>query len=516
MTHWVTPREMQDLDRRAIRSGTPEETLMERAGGEAAALAAGMLPRPGSLVYVFCGPGNNGGDGFVVARLLRRMGHEVRAVLASDQASDISPLCMRNLVRFREEGGLVTGMNHLADLSYVPDLAVDALLGTGFHGTLGGAVAASLEYLARSSGILAIDTPTGVDGERGTADPLTPHASVTLALAAPKLGCLVPPGCGFAGALFRADIGIDVPARRDRVVFDFELARASLPPRPVDAHKGTFGRVLLLGGSELMPGAPLLMAKGALRTGAGLVRLSVPYPAAGFVFGRIPEAVCSYFLPGDVTSLPDPGGFDCVAMGPGMGDTVETSKIVRHALSAWRAPMVLDADALNVLSNSFAEIAIKKGPLVLTPHPGELARLTAREAGSREDMWDMAAVLSKATGACVLLKGRPSVSFSPDGGRVLVPCGNSGLATGGSGDILTGMIAALAGQGVETGTAAPLGAFLHGLAADLLAVDSSSRAILPSDVADFLGRAFRFLEDGPPEGLLRFEGRWDGRLWNLP
>lgn len=516
MTQWVTPREMEDLDGRAIRSGTPAETLMERAGEEAAALASRMLSRPGSLVDVFCGPGNNGGDGFVSARLLRRMGYEVRAVLASDQAAGISPLCMKNLVRFREEGGVVTGMNHIADLSYVPDLAIDALLGTGFHGSLEGSVAASLPYLARCGGILAIDTPTGIDGENGSADPLTPSASVTLALAAPKLGCLVPPGCGFAGAVFRADIGIEIPVRKDRVVFDFEQARAALPPRPVDGHKGTFGRLLLLGGSELMPGAPILMTMGALRTGAGLVRLSVPYPAAGDVFGRIPEAVCSYFLPGDVTSLPDPDGFDCVAMGPGMGDTAETAKVVRHALSAWTVPMILDADALNVLSNSFAEIAMKKGPLVLTPHPGELVRLTARETGSREDMWDMASVLSRATGAYVLLKGRPSVSFSPDGGRVLIPCGNSGLATGGSGDILTGMIAALAGQGVEVGTAAPLGAFLHGLSADLLAVRSSSRSILPSDVADTLGRAFRFLEDGPPEGLLRIEGRWDGRLWNLP
>lgn len=516
MTGWVTPGEMADLDRRAVAAGTTADVLMETAGNAVAELATRMLPRPGASVEIHCGPGNNGGDGFVAARVLRRRGFTVRAVLASDSASSISTLCMKNLVRFREEGGEILGINHISDLAGVPDLGIDALLGTGFHGILRGPVAESIPYMRRCGSILAVDTPTGLNGDDGTVDPLTPRASVTITLAAPKLGCLLAPGCSFAGALFNADIGIDVPARRDREVFDFEAARGALPARPVDAHKGDFGRLLLLGGAETMPGAPLLMALGALRAGAGLAKLFVPYPAAGSVFGRIPEVVCGYFLPGDTTSLPDPSGVDCIALGPGMGDSVGTSKIVRHALSNWHLPMVLDADALNVLSSSVTELAVKKGPLVLTPHAGELQRLAGREAGSREELWEIASVLSKATGAVILLKGRPTVRFAPDGGRALVLCGNSGLATGGSGDILTGMVAAFVGQGLDPATAAAEGAFIHGLAADILAAGTSSRSMMPTDVADSLGSAFRLLEDGPPAGLLRMEGRWNGRLWNHP
>jgi len=516
MTRWVTPSEMQALDRQAIQSGTPAETLMETAGTAVAGLAQRMFPEGDARVDVFCGPGNNGGDGFVAARLLRRQGYTVRAVLASDSASGISPLCMKNLVRFKDEGGAVTGMNHLDDLTGEPELGIDALLGTGFHGSLEGSVAACTQFLGRCGAVLAVDTPSGVNGEDGSIDPLTVPASVTLALAAPKLGCLILPGCASAGAVFRADIGIDVPERPDRMVFDFEAAAAALPERPAHAHKGTFGRVLLLGGSELMPGAPILMSLGALRAGAGLVRLFVPYPAAGAVFGRVPEVVCGYFLPGDVTSLPEPSGFDCAAIGPGMGDGVETSKVVRHILSSWTLPVVFDADALNVLSGAIAEIAMKKCPSVLTPHAGELQRLAGRAAGSREELWEMASVMSRATGSVVLLKGRPSVVFSPDGGRALIPCGNSGLATGGSGDVLTGMAAAFLGQGMDPSTAAAEAAFLHGLAADIIAAGSSSRSMLPSDVAGKLGPAFTLLENGPPAGLLRIEGRWDGRLWDIP
>ena len=516
MTHWVTPGEMAALDRKAVQAGTPAETLMETAGEAVAGLAGRMLPDRGARIDVFCGPGNNGGDGFVAARLLRRLGYTVRAVLASDSASGISPLCMKNLVRFRDEGGAVTGMNHIGDLSGEPELGVDSLLGTGFHGSLEGAVAACMPVLARCRSVLAVDTPSGVNGEDGSIDPLTVPSSVTLALAAPKLGSLILPGCASTGAVFTADIGIEVPDRPDRIVFDFEAAAASLPERPAHAHKGTFGRVLMLGGSELMPGAPILMSMGALRAGAGLVRLFVPYPAAGAVFGRVPEVVCGYFLPGDVTSLPDPSGFDCAAVGPGMGDGVETSKIVRHILSNWTLPVVLDADALNVLSGAIAEIAMKRCPSVLTPHAGELQRLAGRAAGSREELWDMASVLSRATGSVVLLKGRPSVVFSPEGGRMLIPCGNSGLATGGSGDILTGITAAFLGQGMDPAAAAAAAAFLHGLAADIIAAGSSSRSMLPTDVAGTLGSAFRMLEDGPPPGLLRIEGRWNGRLWDIP
>jgi NAD(P)H-hydrate epimerase len=176
----------------------------------------------------------------------------------------------------------------------------------------------------------------------------------------------------------------------------------------------------------------------------------------------------------------------------------------------------MDADALNVLSGSVAELAGRRAPLVLTPHLAELRRLTGRAVESREETWETAAVFARATGASILLKGRPSVVFGPDGSRVLIPTGNSGLATGGSGDILTGMIASLGGQGLRPADAAALAAFVHGLSADIIATGTSSRSILPTDVVEGIGHAFAFLENKPPEGLVRLEGRWHGRLWDIP
>ncbi len=263
-----------------------------------------------------------------------------------------------------------------------------------------------------------------------------------------------------------------------------------------------------------MPGAALMAAMGALRSGAGLVEICVPLPAATAVSGRIPETLCSYFLPGDVTSLPDPSGFSAVVIGPGMGADIGTAKIVRYALEKWSLPLVVDADALNVMDKGMASILPTRGSVVLTPHPGELARLTgcSTELGKR---FDSAAKLAVATDCPVLLKGKPSQVFLPAGGRILNPSGNNGMATGGSGDILSGLVAGLIAQGLSPSDAAPLGAFVHGLAGDIHASLNSRRAMLPSDVADTIGKAFTMIETGRDDSLLRLEGDWNGRLWNI-
>ncbi|NLP05386.1 NAD(P)H-hydrate dehydratase [Candidatus Fermentibacteria bacterium] len=514
---WVTPEEMALFDRRTISAGTPAEDLMEQAGAAVFKTASRMTSPGDGPVAVFCGPGNNGGDGFVTSRLLMQAGYDVRAVLAAESASSISPLCMKNLVRFRDSGGTVMGTNRVLETAGAPALVIDALLGTGLRGPLTGVFAACAQAMAGSGApVLAVDTPSGIDGATGLMDPLTPRAAVTVCLGAVKAGLLLPPGCSRAGSIFLADIGIGVDERPDRELMDFAAAAGMLPPRPVDAHKNLFGRLMLIGGSEAMPGAAMLMTMGALRAGAGLVHLFVPYPAAPAVSGRIPEALSGYFLPGDVTSLPDPASFDVVAAGPGMGAGVDTSKIVRHVLFDWDKPVVLDADGLNVLEGSLTGLAARKSPSVLTPHPGELRRMTGGDWSGQQGAWDIAASLAKATGSVVLLKGRPTMVFSPTGRRMLVPTGNSGLATGGSGDVLTGVIAALMGQGAGPFEAAALGAFIHGLSADLAVTRTSGRSLLPSDVADAMGRAFLLLEHGSFHGLVRLEGRWNGRLWPDP
>jgi hydroxyethylthiazole kinase-like uncharacterized protein yjeF len=513
MTYWVTPDEMSQFDRKTISSGTPGHELMERAGARASEIAMRMVPPGAGPVNIWVGAGNNGGDGFVVARHMRKRGYDTRVILAVQDARKLSPDCLRNLTRYQEEGGLIVPFAKCGDLRARPVLSVDALLGTGFKSKLRGIIADCAELIPQDGcPVLALDSPTGLNGLTGEVDQKTPRADVTVTFQAPKLGLLLPPGCGYTGTLITIPIGIEVPENPLRAVVDFRAAREMLPPRPVDAHKGTFGQLLLIGGSEAMPGAPQLMAMGALRSGAGLVTLLVPYPAAPQVSGRIPEALCFYFLPGDVTSLPEPDRYSVVAMGPGMGQDEDTKKIVRYILENWKIPLVLDADALNVLEDSHRILKSYGNNIILTPHPGELSRLTgcSKEMNER---FTAAEKLAKSTGTTVLLKGRPSMVFSSDGKRFMVPTGNSGLATGGSGDVLTGVIASLLAQGGDPVGAAALGAWLHGLSADLIASSSSPRSLLPSDVASGLGRAFRMVEAGQDDDIIHLEGDWNGRLW---
>jgi NAD(P)H-hydrate epimerase len=480
-----------------------------------------MLDPSEGCVEVWVGPGNNGGDGLVLARHMGMSGYDVRAVLAEDNESKLSEDCLRNLNRFVEAGGETIASSRIEELEETPPaLCVDALLGTGFHGRLKGRIAACVEVLSqRNCPVLAIDTPTGVNGETGEADPITPRASVTVTFAAPKLGLLLPPGCGCAGAVLVAPIGVTVPGSPDRAVFDVSAAAGLLPERPVSAHKGTFGKVLLIGGSEMMPGAPQLMTIGALRTGVGLVTLFVPYPASPSISGNIPEALSHYFIPGDVTSLPDPTPYDAAAVGPGLGNSEEAWRVVRHILGNWDLPLVLDADALNVLSGRTDLIKQYHAPVLLTPHPGELARLCEDEsvAGmAPRKRWQAARKLAGRLDVCILLKGRPSTVITPKGAMTLSPTGNPGLATGGSGDVLTGMAGSFLAQGLPADKAGIISAFLHGLSADVLAAEMSERAVLPSDVAAAMGRTLLFVETTREQNLLRLEGRWNGRLWHIP
>jgi NAD(P)H-hydrate epimerase len=357
--------------------------------------------------------------------------------------------------------------------------------------------------------VLAVDTPSGINGRSGEVDPHTIPADVTVTFAAPKAGLLFPPGCAYTGTLFVTDIGIPVEESEDRMVPGLTDVRKLLPSRPVDGHKGTFGKVLLIGGSENMPGAPQLMALGALRSGVGLVKLAVPLSTHQLVAGRVPEALTAYFLPGDPSSMPDQSEFTAVAAGPGMGNSSATRKVVNYILSNWNVPLVLDADALNVIERPAEQLKGYRGPLLITPHPGEMARLARCDPSSIASRSSAASRLADATGACILLKGRPSMVFSPDRGSCLVPAGNSGMATGGSGDILTGIVASLMAQGMSPFDAGVLGAFIHGMAGDMAIENSSERSLLPSDLACWLGRAFRTIEQSHDDEFLTSGGRWN-------
>ncbi|MCD4700336.1 MAG: NAD(P)H-hydrate dehydratase [Candidatus Aegiribacteria sp.] len=510
MKYWVTPEEMAEYDRRAIETGTPGDVLMERAGTSAAVTAMKIATPKSGPIIIFAGPGNNGGDGLVLARKLREKSYEVYVVFATVAGRSLSHNCQTNLGRFAHDGGTVISPTKMNQLPSSAGLIVDALLGTGFKGKIQDSFAECLEKIRDfDCKVLALDIPSGVNGKTGEVDALTVHADVTVTFGAPKAGLLFPPGCGFAGSIFTAGIGITVDESKDRMIPGLCDVSELLPERPVDGHKGTFGRLLLVGGCETMPGAPQLMSMGALRSGAGLVTLSVPLSAHQLIAGRIPEVLSSYFLPGDAAGITDPENFQAAAVGPGMGNNTATKKVITHILKNWTVPLVLDADGLGVIDNPAAILKEYGGPLLITPHPGEMSKLMKCDPSNLESRSEAALKLARSAGITVVLKGRPTMIFHPDKGSCTIPAGNSGLATGGSGDILTGIISSLMAQGMEPFDAGVLGVYVHGLSADMAIETSSERSLIPSDIASSLGKAFRVIEKGKNSDLLSSGGKWN-------
>lgn len=515
MKYWVVPEEMAEYDRRAIQNGTPGDMLMERAGTSAAETAMKMVTPKSGPVIVFSGPGNNGGDGLVLARKLMEKSYEVFVVLAAAAGRSLSPECQINLGRYVQAGGTVFSPKKMEELPDSASLVVDALLGTGFKGKIKSVFAECLERINHyDCKVLAVDTPSGINGRTGEIDPLAVPADITVTFAAPKAGLLFPPGCGFSGSIYTADIGIEVDELKNRMIPGLSDVCSLLPERPVDGHKGTFGKLLLVGGCETMPGAPQLMSMGALRSGAGLVTLSLPLSVYQLIAGRIPEVLSSYFLPGDATGITDPENFQAAAVGPGMGNTPSTRKFITYILKNWTIPLVLDADALNVLDDPVEVLGQYAGPLMITPHPGEMSRLSKCDPSDVASRSEAAEKLAGSAGITVVLKGRPTMVFHPDKGACTIPAGNSGLAAGGSGDVLTGIVSSLMAQGMEPFDAGILGVYVHGLAADMATENFSGRSLIPSDISLFLGKAFRVIEKGKNSDLLTSGGKWNSDFFD--
>lgn len=512
---WLTPKEMAACDKHTIKAGTPGAILMERAGIAVAKIAMRMLLPFEGAVFVFAGPGNNGGDGFVAARHLLEREYDVVVILATTPDSNLSPDCELNKNRFLNLGGEIIGLTDVDSYPLFPGLIIDSLLGTGFRGELEGIVKECARAIdVFSCPVLAIDTPSGVNGATGEIDTFAIEASATVSFAAPKIGLLIPPGCGNTGALFVADIGIETPSDKTRIVAGLESCSNLLPDRPIDSHKGTYGKLLLIGGSRNMPGAPQLMAIGALRSGVGLVTLATPYSIESAISGIIPEVLNFPFDISDTASLPNGDDYTVAAAGPGMGSSPETKELITHILQTWNIPLVLDADALNSIC-SLDILGSYPAPLVITPHPGEFQRLTGINRLDTEKQREEAAKSAKEFGITILLKGKPTIVFSPDGTQTLIPTGNTGLATGGSGDVLTGIISSFLAQGLCPNKAAVLGALAHGLSSEVCARGQSDRSIIPSDIADMLGVALSIIEYPYSTGLLTFGGQLNDKFYTF-
>lgn len=487
----VTPQRMAQCDRLAIAGGTPGDVLMERAGAacfrETLRLAGCVH---GVRFLVLAGPGNNGGDGFVVARRLRQVGADVRCVFAAqaDKIEKVAGDAGTNMGRLRDCGVAIEPFRGALPAA---DCVVDAIFGTGFAGPAQTVAAVAISAIPRAARVLAVDIPSGVNGHSGMVDGPAVRADVTVAIQALKVGHVIEPGAGQAGHLVIADIGITVDDP-DAWLADPHVAVRVLPSRGRLAHKWSCGSVLVLGGSVGMGGAPTLTAHAAERAGAGLVVAGVPAPVQLQVATALPEVM--------VTPLPaDPQGrigsaafdaldqlerFGAVAIGPGLGRSEIVSRFVRDALAAVSVPVVLDADGLNAIRGDDLEARV--GPTVITPHDGELRRLGCDPDGPHGRL-HAAALAAEAWGVTVLLKGPSTIVATAGGAPTVCRGGGPQLATAGSGDTLCGLIAAYLARGASTHDAAVAAASVHARAAWLAAGDG--RWVIASDLHAHLGAA---------------------------
>lgn len=514
--HAVTAQQMRELDRFAIEElAIPSLALMENAGREAARVMETVFRREAGPILILVGKGNNGGDGLVAARHLTEAGYQVQIVYAETPDRLQGDAAMqRDIVRklgipfiVFDQAGSVEDSNRNTQINWQQYAGiVDALLGTGAKGEPREPYR-SLIQQANDSGlpIVALDIPSGIDADTGALYNSHIRAAVTVTFAFRKIGLLQYPGAQAAGKVAVVPIGIPEKLADQMGIKTFWISEDLLKdrfrinnsrPRQMDSHKGTYGHVLVAAGSRQMSGAGILCAKAALRTGCGLATWAVPDRLTDSLIGQVPEVMLAP-IPDDgrgdweATSVRDllkwAEGKDALAVGPGMGRFRDGTGWMRQLWETAKCPLVFDADALNLMAEGIATWPKRNKPAVITPHPGEMARLTGKSiAEVQADRIGVARQFAMQYGITVVLKGAGSIAAAPDGTVCINSTGNPGMATGGTGDALTGIIASLLAQGYDEMQAACWGMFLHGRAGDLAAERKGERAMLPSDLIELL------------------------------
>lgn len=490
----VTAQEMKELDTQAQAAyAVPGIVLMDNAAQAVADAAHEALEEvDGEKVLLVCGGGNNGGDGFGAARWLQNYGIKVRVFVVGSALEAISGDAALELTMLQKTGvqvELLTSEDDwlVAELAAAKaDVIIDALLGTGFHGELQGDFLRACQLINDSGKyVIAVDVPTGVNADNGAAAENAVRADKTVTMALVKTGLLLYPGREYCGDIELADIGLpqqlveDYPSHKYRLTAD--IVRELLPLRKADAHKGDAGRIVICAGSPGYTGAAALCADAAVKAGAGLVSLYTPLSSRDVLATKLTEVMVHGLLErmpgilggsaaGDV--LKNANAADILALGPGLGTSDSTQQAVREILQKVTVPVVIDADALTALVGNTEILTQMQAAKVLTPHPGEMARLTGKKISEiNADRVSIAAEYAKEWQAVVVLKGAPTVIACPDGTTYVNSTGTSALATGGSGDVLTGIIAGLAGQEISLQEAAVCGVYLHGLTAELSGID---------------------------------------------
>jgi len=500
----VTASEMQAMDRRTIEDfGLPGMVLMENAGRGAVRFLFEQFPDiTDKRVGVIAGRGNNGGDGFVIARYLKQKGIPVRVYLLAE-AENVKGDALANLNFLKPLAVPVVEIPDEASFSKIKtemdglDLWVDALIGTGLKSEIKGFFKTVINYInGLNKPVFSVDLPSGLNSDTGQSCGACICATATATFAFAKTGHMIYPGAAYTGNLKIVDIGIPphivAAVGPSHFLITARLIRSYLNPRPADAHKGRTGHLLVIAGSTGKTGAASMTSMSALRAGAGLVTLGVAESLNPIMEGQMQEAMTTP-LPESDRGVLGESAFDgimrelpgkrCLAIGPGLGQADETKTLIRRLIRQSEIPVVVDADGLNSLAGEVDTLKKTKAPLILTPHPGEMARLLdTRVSKVQQDRLKCARDFAVDFRAHVVLKGARTVVAHPDGRVFINPTGNPGMASGGMGDVLTGVIAGLIVQGLTPEAACHAGVFLHGAAADSLVEDVGPCGYLAGDV----------------------------------
>ncbi|WP_378956124.1 NAD(P)H-hydrate dehydratase [Pelosinus sp. sgz500959] len=488
---FVTSAEIRSIDQRAIEEyGIPSVALMENAGNEVVSQIERIM---GNLynkrVSIFAGKGNNGGDGYVVARHLYNQGAKVKVFLIGNKAN-VTGDALINLQIISYMGIDVIEVANESDWDKVKiamtftDCLVDALVGTGFTGQLSGHMAQVVESLNKiNKVVIAIDLPSGVDADTGQISGVAVKADHTITFSLPKQGLLLYPGASYAGDVTVADIGIPrtllIDEKIKQNIITNTIVKSMFPKRNPDVHKGSCGKVLIVAGSKGMTGAAALTSNAAVRAGAGLVVLGIAESLHDIMEAKLTE-VMTKPLPEVAAGIMGQGAIsdikemalrnDIVAIGPGLGRHVDTMTAIRQIIKTVEKPLVIDADALYALIGHTDILTETKAVPVLTPHSGEMARLVGLTVDEvNQDRIYITRQAAIEWGSIIILKGARTLVAFPDGEVYININGNAGMATGGTGDVLTGVIAALIAQGLSSHEAALVGVYIHGLAGDIVA-----------------------------------------------
>ncbi|MGI6434485.1 MAG: NAD(P)H-hydrate dehydratase [Syntrophomonadaceae bacterium] len=512
----VNSQEMKQIDHQAIHEyGISGLVLMENAGIRTVEVIEELLEiTTGKTVLVLAGRGNNGGDGLVIARHLMNAGAQVFVFLLA-QADQLPSDAQTNYNILQRMGGQLYALEDESDLDGLmicllnSDLIVDALYGNGFRGSLSAYEARIAEMINWSkSPVVAVDIPSGVEADTGRVHGIAIKAAYTVCFGLPKIGLVLEPGKDYAGTLSVADISIPrallVDNKLKNNLITADMVRPLIKARPAESHKGSFGHALVMGGSVGLTGAVAMAAYAALRSGAGLVTAALPGSLVGVVDGVLTEVM--------ITPLPEAGeaviGLEALAVidnlmgtvsvaaiGPGLSDHPEAAAVLGHILTRAGIPLVIDADGLNALAGNTDIFIGRQVPIVLTPHPGEMSRLTGKSiAEIQANRLEVARHYARQWGVTLVLKGNKTVVADPFGNVYINITGNPGMATAGSGDVLCGIITGLIAQGLKATQAAVAGVYLHGLAGDRAAAQKGQRGLLAGDLIAALPDILREFE----------------------